>query len=445
MNDYNPLAKDYTVRSLLRFAFPTIAMMVFMGLYTIVDSIFISRLVNTLALSALNIVTPMINLIVGLGAMLATGGSAIVARKLGNGNDDDARNDFSLITLTTLCIGLLIGIAGLLFLKPIVRALGASELLSGYAGDYLRLMLVFAPANMLQVLFSIFLIAAGKPRLGLVLGVTAGLVNAVFDFVFMGPMQMGISGAALATSMGYMITAVGGIVFFMRNKTGAIHFAVPRLSISVIGESLFNGSSEMVGHLSSAVTTLLFNLSMMKLAGENGVAAITIIIYSQFLLSTFFIGFSIGVAPIFSFNYGNRNHERMKRLFGICNGFIAAVSLGIFILAMLCAPYLTGAFSPEGTAIYALARNGFYIIPAAFLFCGFNIFASSLFTAISNGRISAAISFLRSLAFLSAGIAILPRFFGIWGIWMAPPAAEACTLAVAAVFVLRNRKRYHYL
>jgi Na+-driven multidrug efflux pump len=445
MDERDPLAREYTVKSLLYFAFPTIAMMIFMGLYTIVDSIFISRLVGTYALSSLNIVTPMINVIVGLGTMLAAGGCAIVARKLGSGNEAEACNDFTLLVFTTIGIGLCIGIGGLIFLKPIIRALGASEALMGYAADYLSILLVFAPADMLQVLFSTFFIAAGKPGLGLLLSVCAGLMNAVLDFIFMGPLHGGIRGAALATCIGYMIPAFGGILFFMRNKTGALHFILPHFNIRVIGESFFNGSSEMVGQLSSAVTTFFFNRTMMRILGEDGVAAITIIIYSQFLLSTFYIGFSMGVAPVFSFTYGSRNNIQMKCLFQICIRFVSAVSAFVFLIAMIGGPYLAAVFSPRGTTVYTITRNGFYIVPVAFIFCGFNIFASSFFTALSNGKISALISLLRSFVFLSAGILVLPLLIGIRGIWMASPLAELGTFFVAVFFIWHKKEKYHYL
>lgn len=444
-NKYNPLAQQYSLNSLLRFSFPTIFMMVFTGLYTIVDTVFVSRFVNTDALSSINIVTPIINIIVGLGAALAAGGSAIVARKLGAGRDAEARKDFSLIILTGLSLGLIITIVGLLFLEPITYALGANSVLIPYVKDYLSLLLIFAPANILQAIFAIFFVAAGTPRLGMALALLAGFSNMLFDFIFIVPMQMGIAGAALATGIGYLIQTVGGIVFFLRNTDKALHFIVPHFKIGVIGESLFNGSSEMVGHLSSAVTTFLFNITMMKLLGEDGVAAITIIIYSQFLLSTFYIGFSMGVAPIFSYNYGSQDHTQIKRIFRICIAFIMSVSVLVFSIAMIGGPYLTGIFSPEGTLVNSITRVGFSIVPFAFLFSGLNIFSSALFTAFSNGKISAAVSFLRSLVFLSIGILVLPLLFGIQGVWLAVPLAEVCTFLVSISFIWNKKEKYHYL
>lgn len=444
-SEYNPLARNYTMGGLLKFSFPTLFMMVFSGLYTIVDTIFISRLVNTDALSSVNIVTPVINLLVGLGAMIATGGSAIVARKLGEKKDDEARKDFALLNLCAFLLGLMITVFGLLFLEQIIYGLGANDKIAFYAKDYLSLLLVFAPANILQIIFSIFFIAAGKPKLGFVLALTAGLTNAVFDFIFMGPLQMGIRGAALATSMGYLVQAVGGIIFFLQNRDSALYFVIPHFKIKVIIESFSNGLSEMVGHLSSAITTFLFNITMMALLGADGVAAITIIIYSQFLLSTFYIGFSMGVAPVFSYNYGSRNFLQMKRLFKICFAFILTISVVVFIIAMIGGPLVVGVFALKGSDVYSIAKVGFLIVPFAFLFSGINIFSSSLFTALSNGRISATISFMRSLVFLSIGILLLPLLFGTHGIWLSIPFAEAGTFLVTLAFIWSNKKRYQYL
>lgn len=406
---------------------------------------FVSRFVNTHALSAVNIVTPVINLLVGLGAMLATGGSAIVARKLGAGCDAQARRDFSLIVLTGLALGSVIAVVGRLFLEPIVYALGANDVLAPYVKDYLSMLLVFAPASLLQVVFAVFFIAAGAPRLGMVVALAAGIENIVFDFILIVPMQMGIRGAALATGMGHLIQTAAGVVFFLRNRDKALHFAVPHLRFRVIGESLFNGSSEMVGHLSSAVTTFLFNITMMGLLGEDGVAAITIIIYSQFLLSTFFIGFSMGVAPVFSYTYGSRDHAQMKRIFRVCTACILSASALVFATAMAGGPWLADVFSSEGTRVNAIARAGFLIAPFGFLFCGLNIFSSSLFTALSNGRTSAAISFLRTLGFLSIGILVLPFLLGVEGLWLAVPLAEACTCVIAMTCIWSGRDRYRYL
>lgn len=440
----NPLSKDFTMSSLLKFAFPTIVMMIFMGLYTIGDTVVISRFVNTDALSALNIVTPVINIVVGLGTMLATGGSAIVARKMGEGNVECASKDFSFIVLAGAIIGVIVAILGIVFIEPIIFGLGASELLFPYCKSYLFILLIFTPASMLQVLFQSLIVTAGRPTFGMVLSISAGAINVLLDYIFVVILDMGIAGSALGTGIGYLIPTVIGILFFVRSK-GTLRFNKPVFDLKVLWQSGSNGFSEMVSQIATAVTTFLFNMIMMKLLGENGVAAITIIIYTQFLLTTLYIGFSMGVAPTISYNYGSKNYNRLKNIFKICMRFVIVVSVVVFAIAMLLGSPLVSIFSAKGTEVYQIARQGFLIFPISFLFCGFNIFASATFTALSNGKVSAIISALRTFVFISAALLILPQFFGVIGIWLAEPLAEFITIFIAFIFIYKNKDTYNYL
>lgn len=440
----NKLAQNFNVLSLLRFAFPTIFMMIFIGLYTIVDTIFVSRFVNTNALSAINIICPIINIVVGLGTMLATGGSAIVAQKMGCGDEKGARENFTLIILSGAFIGILITVLGFLFLNLIIRVLGASDILFPYCQDYLTILLIFIPANIMQVLFQNFFVTAGKPSFGFWLVVFAGCANVILDYIFIVLLEMGISGAALGTGIGCLIPTVSGIIFFSRNK-GSLYFCKPKLNVRVLGESCFNGSSEMVGQLSTAVTTFLFNAMMMKLLGENGVAAITIIIYSQFLLTALYIGFSMGVAPIFSYNYGSGNNIQLKRIFWICLIFIVIMSVLVFSFAMIYGSHIVSIFAKQGTRVYNIAKDGFLIFSISFLFCGLNIFASAMFTALSNGKVSAILSFLRTFGFITIGLLVLPSLLNVIGIWLAVPLSELLTLFLSIFIIFRYRKRYEYI
>ena len=317
----NPLAESFNVISLIRFAFPSMVMMLFMGLYTIVDTIFVARFVDMNALSSINIVCPVINLIVGLGTMLATGGSAVVAKKMGNGNTGEARSNFTLIVVAGAVIGLLITAAGLVFLDEIIWGLGASKVLFPYCKDYLTIQLICAAFNMMQVLYQNLFVTAGKPALGLALAVLAGTSNIVFDYVFIVLLQMGVGGAAIGTGIGYMIPTIIGTLFFL-TKRSELHFCKPDMDASVLLKSCSNGASELVSQCSTAVTTFLFNGTMMKLLGEDGVAAITVLIYSQFLLTTLTIGFSMGTAPVVSYNYGSGNVKQLKKTVRICFSFI---------------------------------------------------------------------------------------------------------------------------
>lgn len=433
----NPLAQNFTIQSLLKFAFPSMVTMLFMGLYTIGDTIFVSRFVNTDALSAINIITPIINLIVGLGTMMATGGSAVVARKMGAGDSKSASRDFSLIISSGLLLGLAVATAGIAFLDKIILLLGASKVLIPYCKEYLLILLLFTPASMLQVLFQTFIITAGRPGLGMGLSLGAGAANALLDYIFMVPFSMGIKGSALGTGIGYLISAIIGIGFFASGK-GSIKFTKPSRRISVLAESFVNGSSEMVSQAAAAVTTFLFNTIMLSLLGENGVAAITIIIYAQFFLTTLYIGFSMGVAPVISYHYGGQNKAQLKTIFRICLRFIAAASLLIFAASMALGPFLAEIFSAPGTPVYRIAKEGFTIFPFSFLFCGLNIFASSAFTALSDGKTSAFISFLRTFGLITVLLLTLPELMGVTGVWLAVPVAELLTMLVSLFFLRKE-------
>lgn len=441
--DDNILDQKWGAGSLLRFAFPTTVMMIFMGLYTIVDTIFVAQFVNTDALSSINIVCPIINITVGLGTMIATGGNAIVSRKMGEGNNQEAREDFTLLIITGAVTGFLILLSGTLWIDKIIHALGASNLLFPYCKDYLMVLFLFIPANVLQTLFSNLFVTAGKPGLGFWLSVLAGVANIVLDYIFIVPCGLGIRGAALGTGFGYLIPTVAGLAYFAGRK-GTLSFTRPKLKWGVITESCFNGSSEMVGQLATAVTTFLFNHTMMDLLGENGVAAITIIIYSQFLLNTLYIGYSMGIAPIIGFNYGNSNDVRQKRVFSISMRFIAAASVAIFAVSMFGGSYIVRLFTEETSEVYRIAANGFSIFSFSFLFCGLNNFTSAMFTALSNGKVSAVLSFLRTFGLLACGILLLPHILGITGVWLAVPIAEGIMFIVSTACLIYYRKQYSY-
>lgn len=440
----NPLAKSFHAVSLIKFALPSMVMMLFMGLYTIVDTVFVARFVDTNALSSINIVCPVINIIVGLGTMLATGGSAVVAKKMGSGKTEEARSNFTLIIITGIIIGLVITVMGLLFLDEIIWGLGASEILFQYCRDYLTIQLIFVVGNIMQVLYQNLFVTAGKPTLGLVLSVLSGIANIVFDYVFIVLLQIGIKGAALGTGIGYMIPTVIGTVFFVTGRS-ELHFCKPKMDAYVLIKSCSNGVSEMVSQLSTAVTTFLFNATMMKLLGEDGVAAITVIIYLQFLLTTLYIGFSMGVAPVVSYNYGRGNVNQLKKVVRICFCFIMAVSIFVFLFSFFAGESIARIFAENNENVFEITKAGFTIFSFSFLFSGCNIFASALFTALSNGKTSAAISFLRTFGFITIFLLVLPKFLQVTGVWLAIPIAELLTLMLTIYLIFRNRKYYKYL
>lgn len=376
--------------------------------------------------------------------MFAAGGSAIIAKKMGEGRDEEARNTFSLIVYTGIFIGICISVFGNVFINEIIRFLGASPALEKYSYDYLKIIMLFAPFFILQILFQTFFITAGKPELGLRMTIVSGITNAVLDYLFMKTFAMGMVGAALATVSGYLIISIFGIVYFLK-KRNSLYFVKVKIDWGTIIESCINGSSEMVTDISSGVVTFLFNIVMMKYMGEKGVAAITIILYSQFVFIAVYLGFSMGTAPIISYNYGNQNKKQLKRIFNICSKLIIGSSVGVFLLSLIFAKYIVGFFAPEGTEVYDIAIKGFSLFAITYIFAGYNIFSSSLFTALSNGKISAVISFMRTLVFIVLGIFFLPMIFQVNGIWLAVPFAEILSILVSLFFIRREKNNYGYM
>ena len=427
------LSKKFTFGSLLLFALPTTIMMVVMSLYTIVDGVFVSRFVSTNALSSVNIVYPVINIVLGISVMLSTGSNAIVAKKMGEGRPDSARETFTTIILLNIIIGLVFAVLGNLAAVPLSRMLGASDLLLKDCVTYLRWQLAFAPSLMLQIQFQMFFVTEGKPGIGLFLTLLAGIANAVLDYVLIVPMGMGIAGAAIATVTGYSIPALIGLIYFAAARK-SLWFVRPRIVKKELGETCLNGSSEMVTNLSSGVITFLFNLLMMHFAGEDGVAAITIIQYSQFLLNALFMGF----------NYGSQNHQQLRQVFKTSLIFTAASSLAVFLMAQLGGSLVVEIFARRGTPVYELARHGFMIFACSFLFSGFTIFASALFTALSDGRISAIISFVRTFGLIITSLLVLPFIIGMDGVWLAIPIAEFGGILLCLYFLRKYRTKYHY-
>ena len=437
------ISQKFTPISLLKFALPSMVMMMFMSCYTIVDGIFISRYLGSEALSAANIVYPVFNLLLAVGIMFATGGSAVVSKKLGEGKKEEAMEDFSFLTAVGVALSVLLMIATLLFHNQISLFLGSSERILDYCNAYLIYLVLFAPACMLQSLYQSFFVTAGKPRLGLVLTVIAGLANAFFDYFFLAVCGMEIEGAAIATGIGQMIPAVVGTVYFFFFK-GELHFVPFHFHGATLKQSCFNGSSEMVSNLANAIITYLFNIILMRIAGENGVAAITIILYAQFLFNSLYLGFSIGVAPVIGFQYGAKNRDQLKSLYKICNCFVIASSVVIAFFSWLLSDGIASIFVPDRGETYVMASEGLRIFALSFLFSGFNIFGSAFFTGLNNGKISAIISTLRTLVIQTLALLILPIFFGLNGIWCAITAAEFLTLIVTGSFLLQEKKKYHY-
>lgn len=439
----NDISKVFSLGGLLRFTFPTIIMMMFVATYIIADGIFVSRFVGTAALSAINIVYPLINVMLGVGIMLGTGGSAIIGRELGAGKEDLARRHFTLLTLFAIAMGLILSLLCFVFIEPLSIFLGADEALLPYCIDYGRIMMAFYSISVVQVLFQVFFVTAGKPKLGLVLNVASGISNIVFDYVFIVLMDMGIKGAAWGTVTSFLIGGIPPLIYFLKPRA-VLYFVKPEWNTQVLLHSMSNGVSELITNISSGVTTYLFNKVMMQMMGQDGVAAITIILYAKFLFSSAYMGFSNGVAPVFSYQYGRRNHVQLKRLFKMSMGIILVSSAVISVLSFLLAEPTILVFTPRESSTFTLTLDGYKICAWNFLFCGVNIFASAFFTALSNGVLSALISSLRTFVCVSGCILFLPKYLDLLGVWLAIPVAEVLTIVVAIILFVGARKKYQY-
>lgn len=357
--------QHFTPVRLLKFAIPSIIMMLFMSLYTIIDGIFISRFIGSNALSSLNIVFPIFSISISIATMLATGGNAIISKYMGEGNYKKARQSLSLFVFITVIISLTILILTRIFLVPISRFLGATDILLDDCISYLGTYILFISACMLQTLFQSYLVTAGHPAIGLALTVCAGIFNAVLDYVFIVIFKMGIAGAALATGIGECIPAISGLLFFTFSKK-ELHFTRFKFMPKELLLACYNGSSEMVTQLSNAVITFLFNIILLRLAGETGIAAITILLYGQFAFNAFYMGFSIGIAPIIGFQYGASGKSELKNIYKISFIFVAISSVIITATAILLSPYIIGIFTND-SATYELTYTGFRIFAINFL------------------------------------------------------------------------------
>ncbi|MDY3619218.1 MATE family efflux transporter [Agathobaculum sp.] len=440
----NALGRRFSARSLLLFALPNIIMMVFLSMYTIVDGIFISRYVGTLALGAVNMSYPLNSLEMAVGIMLASGGSAIIARQLGEGDEAAARRNFSFLILVAVAIGFAFLLFGNLFLDQIIRLLGASAAQFELCKVYTRILLLFAPAFFLQTAFQTLFITAGKPGLGLFATVCGGITNIVLDYVFIGVLGWGIAGAAVATGLGYLVPAVVGLIYFARKRDSALYFVRAKADWRMLGQACFNGSSEMVTNIANAITTFLFNILFLRYWGEDGVASITIVLYFQFVCTAVFFGFSMGVAPVISYKYGAQDHEQLRHIFKICMGFVLLCSAGSYLLSRIAIGPCLRVFTEADSRVFDITMDGFPIYAVCFLFMGLSIFASAMFTAFSDGKVSAIISFARTLVFLVGMLLVLPPLLGETGIWLSVPAAEVLGVAVSVWYLVRKRSVYQY-
>lgn len=435
--------KEITMKTMLLFTVPTMVRMIFISMYSIVDGIVVSNFVGSLGLSAINIVYPVLNICMALAFMLAAGSNAIIGKKLGEGKNDEA-NSFMTLTVIINVVTIIV-LAGLFLIwdEQIYILLGADQELLPYCVEYGTIMVMAGPIWVMQVLFQSYLVTADKPSMGLWLSVGAGITNIVLDLLFVGVLDMSMTGAALASVAGMFI---GGLVplkvFF--NKKSLIHFGKPVWRGKEFLKAMGNGSSEMVSNLASAITTTLFNLQMMAFVGEKGVAAISAILYLQFIFTAMFFGFTSGIAPVVSYNYGAKNSDNIKKTFNIAMKIIIIFSVVMFVLAEILNKGLVWIFASKDPVLSDLMAYGFKIVALSILPTGVNVFASGFFTALNNGKVSALISMLRTFVLEAGALILLPKLLGLDGVWWAMPAAEFGALAIAVTMLLRYKKQYGY-
>ncbi len=443
MENANVYEKPVTLKNILKFAVPTIAMTVFMSFYTMVDGLFVSNLIGTNALSAINLTAPIIQLVTAISTMLATGGSAVIMKKMGEQKTDEAKEDFTFLILVNVIVGLVMCTVGYAAMDHIFAGMNLSADVKGYCVEYLSRYLVFTVPILLMNNFTLYMIASEKANLSLICSVTGGVLNMILDYVFIAGFGMGISGAAVATGLGYSVTAVVGLFVFSRKKN-LLHFKKPAFRFKVLVNAATNGCSEMATALVTGIITMMFNWTMLHYVGEDGVAAVTIIMYVLMFASSLYTGYSYGVAPMISYYYGEQNHGKLKKLVAVSMRVIAEISLVTVAGSFLLTKPLVSVFARPDNPVYELAVTGNRICTVALLFIGFNIFASGMFTALSNGLVSAVLAFSRSFVFMLVTMIVLPLILGVNGIWLATPVAELMAFALSAFMLLKYRKRYGY-
>ncbi len=438
------LSDNFTYKKLIRFVIPSVVMMIFTSVYGVVDGLCVSNFVGKTPFAALNLIMPFIMMLGAVGFMLGAGGSALVSKTLGEHDNDRANRYFSMIIILDIVAGVILAVAGIIFIEPVARLLGATDAMLPYCVTYGRIVLIGTPAFMLQNAFQSFLITAEKPKLGLYVTVAAGVMNIVLDLLFVAVFDWKIGGAAIATVISQCVGGFLPFLYFARNNPSILRFHMTRLEAIPLLKASANGSSELMSNISSSLVSMLYNYQLMQYAGEDGVSAYGVIMYINFIFIAAFIGYSIGSAPIVGYNYGAQNRAQLKSLLRKSLVIIGISGVAMTVLAEALAYPLTMLFAGYDKALFDLTLRGFMIFSISFLLCGFNIYGSAFFTALNNGAVSAMISFLRTLVFQLAALFLLPLIWDVDGIFAAIIAAEIMALILTAIFLVAKRKKYGY-
>lgn len=439
------LSDHFTYSKLLRFVFPSIIMMVFTSIYGVVDGLFVSNFAGKTAFASINLVMPFVMILGGIGFMIGTGGTALVSKVLGEGKKEKANEIFTMMIIFTLLLGALLSVIGVISMPWVAKFLGATEEMMADCVIYGRSVTGFTVAFMLQNVFQSFLIAAEKPKLGLLATVLAGITNMALDAIFIIVFKWGVAGAAIATGLSQCVGGIFPLIYFLRKNSSLLRLTKTKLEIKPILNACGNGSSELMSNISSSVVSMIYNFQLMKYVGEDGVSAYGVLMYVQFIFVAIYIGYAIGCAPITGYHFGARNHNELKNMLRK-SSFLSAVSgVVLTILAIALSSPLAKLFVGYDKELYELTRHAFRLFAYSFLLAGFNIFTSSFFTALNNGAVSAAISFMRTLIFQTSSVLILPIFLGVDGIWWAITVAEFFAFILSLIFLFAKRKKYNYI
>lgn len=439
------LSDHFHYKTLLKFVFPSVCMMVFSSIYGVVDGLFVSNFAGETPFAAINLLMPFFMILGAVGFMIGAGGSAVVSRTFGEGENEKACSYFTFLVLFTAIAGTVLAVLGELVLPAVARLFKATDDLYVHGVDYGRIILIGIPFWMLQTMFQTFFVTAEKSRLGFIVTVISGVTNMVGDALLVGVCDFGVKGAAWATILSQFVGAVIPVVFFACKNSSLLRFTKTKFYGKILFETCSNGSSEFVSNVSSSIVGILFNYRLLALAGESGVSAYGVLMYVNFIYVAILLGYSIGVAPVIGYHYGAKNHGELKSLFKKSLVLTGVTDLILTVLAEILAAPLSYLFVGKNPELYSLTRNAFYLYSLCFLFTGFNIFGSAFFTALSNGKVSAAISFLRTVVFQVAAVLTLPELMhGINGVWLSVVVAEVLSFIVTVVCFIRYRKRYGY-
>lgn len=438
------LSDRFTYGKLFRFTLPSIVMMVFTSVYGVVDGFFVSNFVGKTPFAAVNFIMPFLMILGAVGFMFGTGGSALISRTMGEGDDAKAQRLFSLFVYASAACGVVIGALGLLFIRPVAAWLGAEGEMLENCVLYGRVILPALPALMLQYEFQSFFITAEKPHLGLAVTVAAGMMNMVLDALFTAVLPWGLAGAAAATAASQVVGGVVPLLYFGRGNTSRLRLCKTSFDGKALLKACTNGSSELMSNISMSIVSMLYNAQLIRYAGEDGIAAYGVLMYVNMIFLAIFIGYSTGVAPVVGYHFGADNQDELKSLRRKSTVIILASSVAMLALALALARPLSAVFVGYDPGLLAMTVDGFGIYSFSFLFAGIAIFGSAFFTALNDGLTSALISFLRTLVFQVAAVLLFPLIWGIDGIWLSIVAAEVMAAVVTAAFLLGKRKKFHY-